>query len=81
MSFEKKIEIIQKVLFVNYELSEKININDWYDESVEISLLINKIKNKEKASDIINDYLIKKFKDDAFTDFNKISEKIITELY
>ena len=76
MLFERRVEEIKKVLFSEYEISEKIVINDWTDEANELALLVTFTEDEESVAAAYNDYLETTFKDDGFTDFMAISKKL-----
>jgi len=79
MIFEKRVEKIKKTLFEEYEITAKINVEDWLDEANEMALLIS-ISDEDKITEVYNDYLVDKFIDDEYTDFETIARKIATKL-
>lgn len=76
MLFEKRVKEIKKVLFAEYEISSKVNIEDWVDEANEMDLLISITSDEIATTSAYNDYLVEKFVDDEYTDFNVIANKI-----
>lgn len=80
MIFEKRVETIQEVLYTEYEITEKINKNDWADDANEMALLISNTDNEELALAEYENYLVMKFKDDTYTDFKEISKKILNAI-
>ncbi len=76
MLFERRVKEIKRILFSEYEISEKITLNDWTDEANELAILISTTKDEELVAAQYNDYLESTFKDDEFTDFMAISKKL-----
>ena len=60
MIFEKRVETIQEVLYTEYEITEKINKNDWADDANEMALLISNTDNEELALAEYENYLVMK---------------------
>ena len=76
MLFDQRVKEIKEVLFNEYEISEKVTLNDWTDEANELALLVSLTTDKDKVATAYNDYLISRFEDDGFTDFLAISYKL-----
>lgn len=80
MIFEKRVNIIRKTLFKEYEITEKILESDWQDESTELALLVSVFNDRESVSEKYSNYLVERFKDDDFTDFKSIGYKLFDEI-
>lgn len=76
MLFERRAKEIKKILSTEYEISEKIVVDDWTDEANEMALLGDFGEDEERAATEYNDYLENTFKDDGFTDFMAIAKKL-----
>jgi hypothetical protein len=77
MKFEHRAKKIKKILFSEYEISDKIRLDDWTDEANELAIMISDMTDEELVADKYNDYLESTFKDDEFTDFMAISKKLV----
>lgn len=81
MDFQKKIDIFKKMLFIGYERTDKIKVDDWYDEAVDLATLVSSMKSKDSVEKEIKDYLEDRFKKDTYTDFVLLSKKMSDKIY
>jgi len=80
MDFKKRVKIIKKILFVEYERTYKIKEDDWIDEANELSNLISNTKDSEYVVKLYSEKLTSFFPDDTYTNFEPISRKIVDAL-
>lgn len=69
MEFENRIDAFQKMLFKGYERGDKIKVEDWYEEALELSTIISRREEIEITGKKISDYLENKFPDDTYKNF------------
>lgn len=81
MEFNKKVEVFQKLLYMGYERCDKLNESDWYDEAVELALLIKKKDTVENVSARITEYLTNKFNTDTYTPFDLLGSAISKKIF
>ena len=76
MDFNKKIRILEKMLFIAYVRCDKIKETDWFDDALFIASEITMLTERTEGIDRISNYLKNKYKDDSYTDFVNLSTSI-----